>query len=174
LSGGFCFELLFKLDGTDIAQRTVGSQVVVFPPPVFDHDTSFGQRVEPLSVETLVAQPSVEALDKAVLPRATRIDVERLDRLRREPCSQLLLDKWGLRFVVTAFLGTEPLSLRICSGAPCSAISRLMIERTLRALILRSTWMHRLCRVYSSRTVSMRSLPPRIVVSCTYRARSAT
>ena len=42
-----------------------------------------------------------------------------------------------------------------------------MIERTLRALILRSTWMQRLCRVYSSRTVSIRNLPPRIVVSCT-------
>ncbi len=81
MRGGFCFELLFKLDGTDVSQRTVGSQVVVFPPPVFDHDPSFGQRIEHLSVEALVAQPSVEALDKTVLPRAARIDVERLDRL---------------------------------------------------------------------------------------------
>ena len=112
MSGGFCFELLFKLDGTDITQRTVGSQVVVFPSPVFDHDPSFGQRVEHLTVEALVAQSSMEALDKAVLPRATRIDVERLDRLIREPCSQLLLDK--LRAIVAAdmlrssVLGNQP------------------------------------------------------------------
>ena len=64
-------------------------------------------------------------------------------------------------------INSDPLSHRICSGAPYYSIRRAITRWTFSALILRSTWIHRDSRVYSSRTVSMRSLPPRIVVSWT-------
>ena len=41
---------------------------IVVPPPALDDDLGFAQRVEPLAVEELVAQASIEALDVAVLP----------------------------------------------------------------------------------------------------------
>ena len=62
-------------------------KVVVFLPPVFDHDTRFGQRIKHLSIETFVAQTSVETLDVTILPGAAQLNVERLDRLGCEPCS---------------------------------------------------------------------------------------
>ena len=48
---------------------------VVVPPPALDDDPCFGEGVEDFSVEQLVAQPGVEALDEAILPRAARRDV---------------------------------------------------------------------------------------------------
>ena len=48
-----------RLDGLRrrraVAQRAVGSYGVVFPPPPFDQDLRFGQGVEDLTVEQLVA-----------------------------------------------------------------------------------------------------------------------
>jgi len=45
------------------------------PPPAFDDDLGFAQRVEDLAVEQLVAQAGVEALDEPILPRAAGRDV---------------------------------------------------------------------------------------------------
>src|SRR5919199_6471483 len=52
------------------AERGVWAYCVVVPPPALDHDLGLAQRVEDLAVEQLVAQPRVEALNVAVLPRA--------------------------------------------------------------------------------------------------------
>ena len=43
-------------------------------PPGFNENLGFLQGVEALPVQELVAQPRVEALDVAVLPRRTRFD----------------------------------------------------------------------------------------------------
>ena len=43
---------------------------VVEAPPLLDHHTRFGHAQEDLLAEALVAQPVVEALDVAALPRA--------------------------------------------------------------------------------------------------------
>ena len=70
--------------GTDVAQRSVRAQEIVFPASVFDHNRR-GQCVEHLAVNVLVAQPSMEAFDVTILPRNFRLDVECLDRLGGEP-----------------------------------------------------------------------------------------
>ena len=48
---------------------------VVGAPPALDDDLRLAQAVEDLAVEQLVAEPGVEALDEAVLPRAAWRDV---------------------------------------------------------------------------------------------------
>ena len=45
------------------------------PPPALDHDLRLSERVEDFAIEELVPQAGVEALDKAVLPRAAWFDV---------------------------------------------------------------------------------------------------
>ena len=70
------------------------------PAPALDDDLRLAESVEDLAVEQLVAQPSIEALDKAILPRAAWSDVGGLGSDRRDP----LLDGLGdeLRAVVGA------------------------------------------------------------------------
>src|SRR5277367_7019485 len=68
-------ELLRRL----IAQRTVRAFPVILPPPVRQGVAHIVQGPEPAGVETLVAQPSVEALDVAVLHRASGLDVHQPD-----------------------------------------------------------------------------------------------
>src|SRR5215469_8206711 len=48
----------------------MGTFCVVVAPPAFEHDLGLAQAVEDLSIEQLVPQAGVEALDIAVLPRA--------------------------------------------------------------------------------------------------------
>jgi len=67
--------------------------VVVLPTPVLQHHTGFGQRPQLLTVQALLTQTGVEALDVAVLPRAPRLDVQRLDLVFRQPRPQLALDE---------------------------------------------------------------------------------
>ena len=73
---------------------------VVFEAEVFDHDADLGQRPKLLAVEAFVAEAGVERLDKAVLPRARRSDVDGLDVLRSQPALEFLGDE--LRAVVGA------------------------------------------------------------------------
>jgi hypothetical protein len=50
-------------------------------PPAFDQDLGLAQAVEDLSLEQLVKQAGVEALDIAVLPRAARRSVTPIWRI---------------------------------------------------------------------------------------------
>ncbi len=50
---------------------------VVMATPALDDDLCFAQRVEDLTVEQLVTQSGIEALDVAVLPGAGRLDERR-------------------------------------------------------------------------------------------------
>jgi hypothetical protein len=54
-------------------------------PPSLDQHLGFGEAVEDLAVEQLVAERPVEALIVAILPRRSRCDVERLHADLREP-----------------------------------------------------------------------------------------
>jgi hypothetical protein len=49
-------------------------RIVVFS-PLLDDDLGFFEAVEYLSIQELVAEPSVEALAIAVLPRRSRFDI---------------------------------------------------------------------------------------------------
>src|SRR5208283_1217519 len=62
-----------------VAQRTVRTFAVVLAPPACQRASYVVEGAEPAHVETLVAQPAVEALHVAVLHRAARLDVDQTD-----------------------------------------------------------------------------------------------
>src|SRR5271170_6941857 len=68
-------ELLRRL----IAQRTMRAFPVILLAPARQSVAHIVQRPEPAGVEALVAQPSVKALDVAVLHRAPWLDVHQSD-----------------------------------------------------------------------------------------------
>src|SRR5258708_1356659 len=62
-----------------VVERAVRAFAVVLPPPVRQGASYVVERAEPAGVQTLVAQPSVEALDMPVLHRPARLDVYQPD-----------------------------------------------------------------------------------------------
>jgi len=62
--------------------------VVVQSPLLYQH-LGLPESVEQFSVEQLIPQAAMEALNIAVLPWAARLDIERLDLQRREPLPNL-------------------------------------------------------------------------------------
>ena len=67
------------------AAGAVGSDGIVLAPPLLDQHGRLRQRVEDLPVQQLVPELAVEALVAAVLPRAARLDKERLDAHAPQP-----------------------------------------------------------------------------------------
>ena len=55
------------------------TDVIVLSEPVVDDDLSLLRRREPLGVEHLMTQGSVEAFVVSILPRASGIDLDRFD-----------------------------------------------------------------------------------------------
>ena len=68
-------------------------RVEVLAPP-FDQGFGFLHRIEDFAGKQLVSELGVEALAVAVLPRAARLDVKRLDAEPRQPFPQRRLDKF--------------------------------------------------------------------------------
>ena len=71
------------------------SKRIVEAPPAFHDDAGFGEGVEDLAIEKLVAEAGVEALDISILPRAPRLDVGGLgtnggDPILNRLCNELL------------------------------------------------------------------------------------
>lgn len=97
---GFLWRFLGELQRSHVAQRAMWPDVVVLPSPVFDYHSSLGQSPELLSIEAFLSEARIEALHVSVLPRASRLDVERLDSLLGQPVEQPALDE--LRTVVAA------------------------------------------------------------------------
>ena len=58
---------------------------IVMPTPALDDDLSLAERIEYLTVQQLVSEPGIEALDVTILPRTSRRDVRRLRADRRDP-----------------------------------------------------------------------------------------
>ena len=83
-----------------VADRGMRPDGVVVTTPALDDDLRFAQRVEDLAIEQLVAQPGIEALDEAVLPRAARCDVGGLCADGGDPLLHRLGDE--LRAIVGA------------------------------------------------------------------------
>ena len=67
------------------AAGAVGSDGIVLAPPLLDQHGRLRQRVEDLPVQQLIPELAVEALVVAVLPRAARLDKERLDAHAPQP-----------------------------------------------------------------------------------------
>ncbi len=70
---------------------------VVMPSPLLDQDRGFFQRIEDLRVQQLVSELAIERLAVAVLPRAARLDEQRVDLQPFEPipygmCAELWSD----------------------------------------------------------------------------------
>jgi hypothetical protein len=65
------------------------SNGIVLATPGLDHDARLTTRAEPLGVQALITQPSVERFVGAVLPRLARIDVNGLNLLLGDPSGLL-------------------------------------------------------------------------------------
>jgi len=78
-----------------IAERTVWSDLIIFPPPDLSQHLCLLQRRENLPVEEFVPEFPVEAFDVTVLPRTARFDEQRLDSQPREPLSDDFGDELG-------------------------------------------------------------------------------
>ena len=85
--------------GREQAQGTVRPDMIIIMSPVVDHHPSFAQCVDYFPIQALPPKPAVKTLRIAVLPWASRFNVDRLDPVILKP----LLDNLGnkLRAVVT-------------------------------------------------------------------------
>ena len=57
----------------------MGSLLVVHAPIVLHDDAGFGDRKEDFWRKTLGSKTAMKTFDDAILPRATRLDIKRLD-----------------------------------------------------------------------------------------------
>jgi hypothetical protein len=71
------------------------SKRIVEAPPAFHDDAGFGEGVEDLAIEKLVAEAGVEALDVSILPRAPRLDVGGLCADGGDPVLNRLCNELG-------------------------------------------------------------------------------
>ena len=67
---------------------------IVVPPPLFDEDLGFLERREDLAVQQLVSQLAVERLVVTILPRAARLDEQRLSPKPTQPLTDHLCRKF--------------------------------------------------------------------------------
>ena len=93
-----------------MAQGAVWPEVVVFPSIVLKHHSGLGQRPELLLIKAFIAKPGIEALDVAVLPWASWIDVEGFDLIFPKPLAKLfklpgLIDFQDPKFSLPAVKG---------------------------------------------------------------------
>src|SRR5947208_3555592 len=128
---------------------------IVVAPPALDHDLSFLQRIEDLSLQQLVAQAGVEALDVAVLQGTAGRDVGRLGATA------------PIHSRTAVATNSGPLWERMCPGTPRRMNRSDSTSMTSMALSLRATRIARLSCVNSSRTLSMRYFLPSWVRSST-------
>ena len=61
-----------------VPERSMRPQSIVVPSPALDHDLRLLERIEDLTIEQLIPEPGIEALDEPILPRTARSDVSRL------------------------------------------------------------------------------------------------
>src|SRR5215210_2351512 len=64
--------------GRFVAQRGMGADRIVVPPPAFDDDPGLPKGVEDLPIQQLIAQPRIDRLHVPVLPGRAPLDVGRL------------------------------------------------------------------------------------------------
>ncbi len=80
-----CFGLPTEHRRRYFPQTVVWSLLVVFVYPIAGYLTHLSQRFEHVSVEYLVAESPVEALDVGILIRLARLDVAQLDVMAAAP-----------------------------------------------------------------------------------------
>ena len=68
---------------------------IIVASPVFNQYLSFAQRCEDFAIQEFVPELRVQALTVAILPWATRLDIERLDADPAEPVSYIFGDELG-------------------------------------------------------------------------------
>lgn len=103
--------VLSKLGRSSVVEAAVGPDFVVLLSPVCDLGTCIEAVLEPAGAQTLLAQPSVEALHVAVLHGASGLDVA-----SSIFHSSAQARKWRL-------VSSGPLSQRIACGRPRCAIT---------------------------------------------------
>jgi hypothetical protein len=71
------------------------AECIIEASPAFDDDPGFSERVEDLAIEKLITNAGIEALDVAILPRATRLDVGGLCAHGGDPVLNRLRNELG-------------------------------------------------------------------------------
>ena len=75
----------------------MGTYPVVLLPPDLRLDLGLGKRVKDLHVQKFIPELGVEALDKPVLPRFPRLDVDGIRAFCGKPFFECLLDElWAI------------------------------------------------------------------------------
>src|SRR5262249_35760698 len=111
-----------------VSQRGMWAHAIVMLAPPLDDDLRLAERREDFAVEQLVAQAPIEALDIAVLPRATAFDVSRSRPDRADPALHGVGDE--LRPLLRADVGRHTAqSERI--GQRLDHIDRVQLARHL-------------------------------------------
>ena len=78
----------------------MGSFGVVMLPPILNDDADFASIQQLFPIQKFIAETAIKALNVAVLPRATRLDVKGLDLIFAEPSLDFSDDK--LRAVIAS------------------------------------------------------------------------
>ena len=105
---------------TLIPQPTVWPTGVVLLPIVFDNDPGFGECPQLLTVQALVAEATVETLHEAILPRAARVNVDRLHLVVSQP----LLD--GLRDELRPVVGAQVFGNSMFGNGPLKPVRHVL------------------------------------------------
>ena len=131
-----------------VSQTAVRPLLVVVEAPLFNHPPSFGQAHEPVQVQALVAQSTIETLHECILQRSPGGMKESLTPCPYAHRSMALPTNSG------------PLSNTIESGLPRKSTSRSRIRTTRSPGRDESTSHARHSRLKSSTTLSTRNLDP--------------
>ena len=132
--------LLLELQGRQVRETGMGTYGVVVLAPGFDDDGSFASAAEPLQVQALIAQLSVEGFVSAILPGASRINVRRANVRLLEPVEDGMTDE--LEPVVGSTEGRRTMK-RNQSALRNSTCRRSHAGQTpLAKLHLASEWIH--------------------------------
>lgn len=114
------------------SQTSMGSKLVVFLLPGCNHDPGLAQGVEEFSSQALSPELIVEAFHKAVLPRTSRIDIERPDRFSSQPLLNGLRHKFGTVVasnVIRSSVTINQLSHQLQDFARTNVASRMSLIR---------------------------------------------
>lgn len=124
---------------------------VVLPPPALDQDFGLQQRVKDLSLQELVPQFAVEALDVAILPGTARLDIQRpygagyVRGIRIDSgmtthvraSQQLFLSARGLRYDVARCTARSVMAVRQIKSRP--RLAGPLYERIASRLVVKTT-----------------------------------
>jgi hypothetical protein len=69
-------DLMGEFARRPLSESPVRAALIIFHPPLLDHDLRLLQRIEDFSIQAFIPQLAVETFTVAVFPGASRLDVQ--------------------------------------------------------------------------------------------------